>query len=102
MFFSVLTATFLPSSSFADLRVLPFLTTRAPKSLPETPVEATPLAMAFTGTLLDSASIREVMLEKPNWNWPLTTPGTMAAPPCASVIDSFRPCLLKKPSFWPR
>lgn len=102
MFFSVLTATFLPSSSFADFRLLPFLTTRAPKSLPDTPVEATPLAMAFTGTFCDSASISEVMLENPNWNWPLTTPGTMAAPPCARVIDSFRPCLLKKPSFWPR
>lgn len=73
---------------------LPFLTVMAPKSLPATPVDATPLAMAFTGTPLDWAIISEVMLENPNWNWLETTPGTIAAPPCAAVIDSFRPRLL--------
>lgn len=97
MFFSVLTATFFPSSSFADLIGLPFFTVMAPKSLPATPVEATPLTTAFTGTFWLWAIISEVMLLNPNWNWPLTTPGTIAAPPCAVVMDSFRPRLLKKP-----
>ncbi|RAJ86882.1 hypothetical protein K377_02563 [Streptomyces sp. PsTaAH-137] len=102
MFLRVLTATFLPSRSFADFRALPFLTTTAPKSAPSLPVEPTPFATTLMGTPVDWAIIKLVELENPNWNWPLTTPGTMAAPPCAVVIDRVRPCFLKKPCLWPR
>ncbi len=99
MFFRVLMATFLPSSSFADPTGLSPLTVSAAKSLPASPVEAMPFATARTGTLLDWAIISEVMLEKPNSNWPLTTPGTMAAPPCALEKSSFSPRSLKNPFF---
>lgn len=93
MFFSVLMATFLPSRSFADLIELPFFTAIAEKSLPATPVEAMPLETALTGTPDDWAISREVTLEKPNWNCPLATPGTIAAPPDAVDISSFSPRL---------
>jgi hypothetical protein len=92
MFLSVLMATFLPSRSLGDLMALPFFTMRPLKSLPCTPVEAIPLTTALTGTLLVWATINDVTLLKPNWNWPLTTPGTIAAPPCAVEMVSFRPC----------
>ncbi len=68
MFFSVLMATFLPSRSFGDLTGLSPLTVSASKSLPTSPVEAIPFATAFTGTSLDRAIMRDVMLLKPNWN----------------------------------
>lgn len=94
MFLSVLTATFLPSRSLADLIGLSLFTTTAPKSAFCLPVEPTPLTTTLTGTPLDWATISEVEFEKPNWNWPLTTPGTIAAPPCAMVIDRLRPSSL--------
>ncbi len=81
MFFSVLTATFFPARSLGDLTGLSPLTTTPPKSAPAFPVEATPLATARTGTLRLRATISDVVLLNPNWNCPLTTPGTIAAPP---------------------
>ena len=50
---------------------LPSCTTMPQKSLPSTPVEATPLATTLTGTFWACASNSETMLLKPNWNSPL-------------------------------
>lgn len=94
MFLRVLTATFLPSRSLAVFSGLFPFTTMPAKSPPSLPVEATPLATALTGTFLSAAIISEVTLEKPNWNWPLTTPGTIAAPPWAPTSVRSMPRLL--------
>ncbi len=91
MFLTALTATFLPSSCLGDLMELPFFTVVPMKSAPFSEVEAAPFATALTGTFLDWAISRDVVLLKPNWNWPETTPGTIAAPPWAGVISSLRP-----------
>lgn len=81
----------MPPSSLADFSALPFGTAISAKSAPGFPVEATPLTTALTGTFLDRATSSEVMLLKPKSNCPETTPGTIAAPPCASVGSSFSP-----------
>lgn len=91
MLLSALTATFLPSNCLADLIGLPFFTVVPMKSAPSSAVEATPFATTLTGTFLDWATSRDVVLLKPNWNWPETTPGTIAAPPWAGVSSSLRP-----------
>ncbi|GAB3565546.1 hypothetical protein GCM10027445_11190 [Amycolatopsis endophytica] len=102
MFFNVLTATFLPARSAAVLIGLSGLTTTAPKSLPCMPVEELPELTTFTGRPWDWASSSDVVLLKPNWNCPLITPGTIAAPPCAVSSVRSRCCSLKNPLLTPR
>ena len=96
------TATERPARSFADFTGLSFFTRTPVTSAPTLPLEAAPLTTDFTGTPLVCASIREVVLLKPNWNWPLTTPGMIAAPPCAVTIFSSIPRAAKNPFFCPR
>ena len=43
-----------------------------------------------------------MVLLKPNWYWPLSTAGTIAAPPCAVVSVRSMLRLLKKPFSLPR
>jgi len=77
--------------------------TKSPaKSLPSSPVELTPLATALIGSVWDCASSSEIVLLKPNWYSPLTTAGTIAAPPsaCFSVRSMSRS--EKKPLSRPR
>jgi hypothetical protein len=102
MFWSVFTATVRPARSFADFTELFFFTRTPVTSAPTLPLDAAPLTTDFTGTPLVCASIKDVVLLKPNWNCPLTTPGMIAAPPCAVTIFSSIPRLAKNPFFWPR
>jgi hypothetical protein len=44
-------------------------------------VEATLLDTTLRGSPRSWAITSEVTLLNPNWNWPLTTSGTIAAPP---------------------
>jgi hypothetical protein len=75
-----------PSAS-ADLVTIP------PKSALSLPVDATPLDTTLSGNPRDWAISSEVTLLNPNWNWPLTTPGTIAAPPwpLSRVSSMLRP-----------
>ena len=66
------------------------------------PVEAVPLTTDLIGTPLVWAIINDVTLLNPNWNWPLNTPGMIAAPPWAVSIFRSMPRLLKNPFFCPR
>ena len=77
-------------------------TTTPEKSLPASPVEEAPLVSTFSGTPFSRATMREVMLPKPNWNWPLVTPATVTAPPEPACSVRSMPRSLKKPFSLPR
>ncbi len=77
--------------------------TRMPaKSFAASAVAWLPDATTLTGRPLSVARSSEVVLLKPNWYWPLTTPGMIAAPPWASSVFSSRPSSAKKPLSIPR
>lgn len=101
-FWNVLTATFFPARSRTDLIGLPAPTINAPKSSPSTPVELVPLLTTFAGRPSDCASNRVTTLLKPNCWLPLSTDGTVSAPPSAgwSVSSMFRSA--RKPLSFPR
>jgi hypothetical protein len=101
MFLRVLTATRLPARSAAVLIEASRVTT-PPKSALSLPVEATPLDTTLRGSPRDWAISSEVTLLNPNWNWPLTTPGTIAAPPWPLSRVSSMLRLVKKPFCLPR
>jgi len=55
-----------------------------------------------SGCPFSTACMIETTLLKPSCHWPLTTGGTIAAPPAAALNCSVMPYLLKKPLSWPR
>jgi hypothetical protein len=81
MLSSVLTATRVPARSAAVEMQLSGRATTALKSAPGSPVDAVPPATTSSGRPCSAATSTDVVLPKPNWKSPLTTPGTMAAPP---------------------
>ena len=102
MLFRVFTPTVLPCRSAASWMSLSARTRTSAKSSPWTPVELLALAMICSGSPWDRATIRDVTLLKPKSISPLTTDGTMAAPPWAWVMSSSRPSSSKKPCSIPR
>jgi hypothetical protein len=60
------------------------------------------LDTTLSGSPRDWAISSEVTLLNPNWNCPLTTPGTIAAPPCPVSMVSSIPRLEKNPFSFPR
>jgi hypothetical protein len=102
MLFSVLTATRLPSRSVASAMSLPSGATTALKSAPTSPVVLLPAATMRTSMPLSLATSSEVLLEKPNSNWPDSTPGRMAAPPWPLSRVRSMPSSSKKPWSSPR
>src|SRR5919205_323998 len=92
MLFSVLTAIFLPSRSLAVLIGPLPLTSRTPH--------------AFFGSLAPKSPWATILsgkpFETPNWKSPLTTEGTMTAPPWANCVLTLSRCCLKKPFLIPR
>nr|BFF27671.1 hypothetical protein GCM10025732_56360 [Glycomyces mayteni] len=102
MLLSVLTATVAAARSAGVWIGLSAGTMTAPKSSPATPVEATPFATISTGRPADCASSSEVMFENPKSNSCAATPGTIAAPPCASVSSTSMSRDAKNPCSIPR
>ena len=60
------------------------------------------MATTLRGSPRDWAISSEVTLLNPNWNWPLTTPGTIAAPPWPVSMVRSMPRLEKNPFSLPR
>ncbi|MCY1240676.1 hypothetical protein D9M72_535320 [compost metagenome] len=96
------TETVLPARSFADWMLEPAGTTTPPMSLPFSPVVDAPLATNFRSRPLSLATMTEIRFENAKSKLPLTTPGTIAAPPVAVWMSSWRPSSLKKPCLSPR
>src|SRR5919202_773861 len=102
MLFSVLTAIFLPSRSLAVLIGPLPLTSRTPHAFFGSLAPKSPWATILSGRPLESAINVETMFEKPNWKSPLTTEGTMTAPPWANCVLTLSRWSLKKPFLIPR
>src|SRR3954452_20230873 len=58
--------------------------------------------MASTGRPFDAAISSETTFEPATWILPLTSEGTVVAPPCEGCRLIFRPCLSKKPFEMPK
>src|SRR3954454_23385679 len=97
MLFSVLTATVLPASCLTSRIGLPLATMSAPKSFLPEPCADVPGAIASTGRPFDAAISSDTTFEPATWILPLTSAGTVAAPPCEVCRSILRPCLSKNP-----
>ncbi len=102
MLLSVLMAIVLPSRSAGSWTSLSAATAIAAVSLSASSVAWMPCEMIVTGTFWVWASMSDTTLEKPiSWS-PLTTAGTIAAPPWATTGVTSRPSSSKKPLEMPR
>lgn len=97
----VLTAIFLPARSATVLIFGSSVSNWPEPSCSSLSDARAPTETIRTGTPLLLAISRLTRLEYPNWKSPLTTAGTMAAPPCEFWVVTWRPCLAKKPFLMP-
>src|SRR3954447_10485027 len=101
MLFSVLTATVLPASCLTSRIGLPLATMSAPKSFLPEPCADVPGAIASTGRPFDAAISSDTTFEPATWILPLTSAGTVVAPPCELCRSIFSLCFAKKPFAMP-